>query len=795
MRWDDLRTLPVATALWAIAALGVLAGAAAAIAASALLLVLTLTIVVLLTAGGPSRAVFAHCGMFALLSILLVPALLRVESTADELARAADTGAIVTLEVRATTIAQSSPSGPEWAKESRWLQARTVPGVIRIGREDAPLRARVPLLLSGNGAAARELSAVRMGEDLTVRGTIRADGDRFALTVRSIEILPAAPGRAAAISARDLLRDGLRDATAQIPADEAALVRGMTNGDTEGLSERSDDMMRRAGITHLVAVSGSNLALVLGVVLIALLLTGVRRRPRLVAATLFTAGYVWLVGDEPSVQRAATMAAPLLAARFAGYRASPVAALALTLALWSIADPVTACSAGFALSALATASILIAARPAARAVHELTGERISPSIALVLTVPLLAQLICTPILILLTPEISIWAVAVNILVGPLAGPVTVLGLIATVLAPLIPAAAAALCWVAAGGSHLVLLISRAADALPGSRIPVPEGPPGVGFAIGAIAIAAVILVGRRAKLVRWFAVALLVAGTGGVIGASGPVAGGAPWVVAMCAIGQGDAILLRAAPQSDAETVLIDTGPDPEPLRECLDRLDVQQIDLLILTHPHADHTGGRAALIGGRAPRTQWICPLPEAAGQVLAAAGGDSGDGRGAARPVVRGEQWSAPELDIDVLWPPSAQAARSASAREDGAGEGDAANDCSVSISATWRSGMRMVSLGDLEPVAQRELARLAPGRADVVKVAHHGSRRQHEGLYAQLQSRLALVPVGQRNSFGHPTRQTLDLLHGLGAQVVRTDVHGTVLVPADPTDLPRSVGAPR
>src|SRR5699024_8672251 len=237
------------------------------------------------------------------------------------------------------------------------------------------------------------------------------------------------------------LRSQARAATSSLPSDEAALVRGMTTGDTRGMGEQTEEIMRRAGISHLVAVSGANIALVLAAVLGPLLLCGVRRRPRLLSAGMVMAGYVWLVGDEPSVQRAATMAAPLLAARFAGVRASPVAALALTVALWSVLDPVTAASVGFLLSALATAAILLAA-------------------ALVIAVPLVAQLACTPVLILLTPEVSVWAVPVNILVGPLVGPSTVIGLLALVLGTLWPAGAEALWTLAAGGAHLVLLIAR-----------------------------------------------------------------------------------------------------------------------------------------------------------------------------------------------------------------------------------------------------------------------------------------------------------------------------------------------
>ncbi|WP_422117695.1 ComEC/Rec2 family competence protein [Brachybacterium sp. UNK5269] len=127
--------------------------------------------------------------------------------------------------------------------------------------------------------------------------------------------------------------------------------------------------------------------------------------------------------------------------------------------------------------------------------------------------------------------------------------------------------------------------------------------------------------------------------------------------------------------------------------------------------------------------------------------------------------------------------------------GLGEGDAANDCSVVLAATWADGTRLVSLGDLEPAAQAELAALDPGPADIVKVAHHGSRFQHAPLYHQLDGDLALVTVGQENTFGHPTDELLDLLAATGAQVLRTDVHGTVVLPADARAAPRSVGPAR
>lgn len=785
----DLRLLPAATCIWALAVLGVTVGTAAAVAGGAVLVALALTVITVTGGTRTASGIFAHLGIVVLAGVLLFPALQRHGSTDELLEEAAGRGLIVELTVVAAADPAAPASGPEWSRDGLQMRARTVRGTARIGREDAALPASLPLLVRASGEAEQGLAQVRDGDTVQLRGTVTISGSLVILRATEVSAVPTAGMAGRAQAARHALRQLARAATAHLPADEAALVRGMTTGDTRGMSERTEEIMRRAGISHLVAVSGANIALVLAAVLVPLLLAGVRRRPRLLAAGIVVAGYVWLVGDEPSVQRAATMAVPLLAARFAGVRASPVAALALTIALWSVLDPVTAASVGFLLSALATAAILVAAPPLATALGELTGGRLGRTAALVLAVPLVAQLACTPLLILLTPEISIWAVPVNMIVGPLVGPATVMGLLALVLGILWPPAAVVLYTAAAGGAHLVLLIARTADALPGSRIAVPEGATGVLLTIAVMLVAAIGLAARRVPLVRWTVAALLVVVLAPGIGRLLPLGAAPGWTLAMCAVGQGDALLLRpqtAAGGGDGPTVLIDTGPDPAALRQCLDRLRVQRIDLLVLTHPHRDHTGGREALTGQRAPALQWVCPLPEAARDVVPGA------------PVVAastGESWQRAGLSLRVLWPGSAEDALRASAAEQGSGEGDAANDCSLALEVVWSDGTRLVALGDLEPAAQAELTALAPGPAEIVKVAHHGSRFQHAPLYQQLDPGLALVPAGRENSFGHPTEELLTLLDQVGAQVLRTDVHGTVVLPADQQSPPRSVGPAR
>lgn len=787
MNRADLRLLPAATCVWALAVLGVTAGTAAAVAGAAVLVALALTVITLTSGTRIPRGIFAHLGIVVLAGALLFPALQRHGGTDELLTGAAEQGLILELTVVAVADPAPPSSGPEWARGGLQMRARTVRGPARIGRDRAELPASLPVLVRADGAAAEDLARVRDGDTAHLRGTVAVSGSLVILRVTEVRPVTTAGIAGSAQSARHALRRTARQATAHLPADESALVRGMTTGDTSGMGEQTEEIMRRAGISHLVAVSGANIALVLAAVLGPLLLAGVRRRPRLLVAGMVVAGYVWLVGDEPSVQRAATMAAPLLAARFAGVRASPVAALALTVALWSVLDPVTAASVGFLLSAVATAAILLLAPPLAAALTELSGERLGRTAALVLAVPLVAQLACTPLLILLTPEVSLWAVPVNMLVGPLVGPSTVLGLVALLLGVVWAPAASALYTVAGGGAHLVLQIARTADSLPGSRIAVPEGATGALLAIAVILVAGLVFAARRLPLIRWVVAALLVMVLAPGLGRMLPLDQGTHWSLALCAVGQGDAVLLRPqAATRDGPTVLIDTGPDPAALRQCLDRLQVDRIDLLILTHPHRDHTGGREALTGGRVPSQQWICPLPEAARDIVPAA---------PVTAVTTGESWERPGLALQVLWPGSAEDALRATAAEQGSGEGDAANDCSIVVEVIWADGSRLVSLGDLEPAAQVELAALAPGPAEIVKVAHHGSRFQHPALYRELDPDLALVTVGAENTFGHPTPELLELMTATGAQVLRTDLHGTVVLSVGEQSEPRSVGPAR
>ncbi|MCG7308664.1 ComEC/Rec2 family competence protein [Brachybacterium sp. ACRRE] len=782
----DLRTVPAAAVLWTLAVLGIACGIRAALLLLLALAALALCGAACLRRPGAITAVGAHLVLIGLGAALLLPGVYRHETTVLALEDASATGRIVELEAVATGDSQESSSTLPGAEDRRQVMVRLRPGPARIGSEEAALSASTRMLVTGGKEL---LDPVHDHDVIRVRARVAQTDGIVILAAARVDVLEAAHGPGQHV------RETARDLTASLPDDEAALSRGMTTGDTSGMSTETEEIMRRAGISHLVAVSGANIALVLGAVLVPALLLGVPRRPRVAAAAVAGAAYVALVGDEPSVLRAATMAAPILAARFMGVRASPVAALGAAIALWSCLDPATAASAGFLLSALATAAILVLAPAMANAAVSISGERIPRTWALLLAVPLAAQLACTPVLVLLTPEVSVWAVPVNMAVAPIVGPATIIGMIATLIGPAAPALATPLWQLTAGGAHLVILVARTADSLPGSRIAVPDGAWGAVLALLAIALVVAGVLGHRSRIVRFVLAAVLVGVLAPPLAQRLPVPGvGADdWRVAACAVGQGDAVLLRERSEDadvalgspgDGEpaTVLVDTGPDPDALRSCLDRLHVTRIDLLVLTHPHADHVGGIDALTGERTPTAQWVCPLPEALSKTVPDV---------PVTPVAAGMTETEGSLGLDVLWPASADDARQASHLETG-GEGDDFNDCSVVVRATWPDGVSYVGLGDLEPVGQARLLAARPGPATIVKTAHHGSKRQTAGLYDALSPQVMLFTVGKDNTFGHPSPQTLSIAERLGARSARTDVDGTVLLPVDDPLSPRGVG---
>src|SRR5690606_30279787 len=241
------------------------------------------------------------------------------------------------------------------------------------------------------------------------------------------------------------------------------------------------------------------------------------------------------------------------------------------------------------------------------------------------------------------------------------------------------------------------------------------------------------------------------------------------WRLVACDVGQGDGLVLRTG-RNDA--VVVDTGPEPEAIRRCLDRLGITRVPLLILTHLHADHEGGARGVLEHRTTGTVVTTSLrgPPEEWRDLHEAARAAGK---TVETVSAGVSWHIGELDLQVIWPPRSDP----TVTDDSAGEESSAeNDASVVMRASW-PGTTALLTGDIEPAVQAEL--LAAGadlRADVLKVPHHGSPRQDHRFLAATGARLALVSAGVDNDYGHPAPRTLDALTSRGTRVARTDLDG-------------------
>ncbi|HJR89237.1 MAG TPA: ComEC/Rec2 family competence protein [Aeromicrobium sp.] len=546
-------------------------------------------------------------------------------------------------------------------------------------------------------------------------------------------------------TAADRVRAGVRHAVRHASPDSRALVPALVDGDDAHLRQPVRDEFRRAGLTHLLAVSGTNLTIVLMLALTVARASGLGRRRLLVVGFLSVVGFVLLARPDPSVVRAAAMGSAGLVAVAVGGRGG-VRALVTAVVVLLFLDPWLGRSPGFVLSVCATAGILLAANPLAA-----RFSRWMPNwCALALAVPLAAQWACLPAVVALSGEVSMVGIAANVVAAPLVAPATIAGLVGGLLDVVhggiaqVPGTLAA--WSAGG----ILAIAHQAAGLGGAAVPW-HAPwwallgilPFVGYGLWRVADQPMVVAGLALGL---------------SVGLVRPPQFGWPpdgWVMVACDVGQGDATVLRAGPRS---AVLVDAGPDPLTVDGCLRRLRINHVPLVVITHAHADHLAGWPGAFRGR---------------KVGRALRGPSG-GPGTA--VVAGDQFRVGPLLVDVVWP-SVQAA---GAGEPDASDGTAMNNASVVLRVTAR-GVSMLLSGDVEPEAQEAiLTSGAPIDANVLKFPHHGSGEQSPEFLRAVGAQIATISVGKGNDYGHPDPEALDLLRQGGTAWRRTDVHGDIAI---------------
>ncbi len=754
-RRRDLRLVPVALGAWVIAAITTRYPEAAVLSAAALWCG-AITSLLLAAATERGRTLLAILAV-ALAAAGGVAGHVAFAQPARAAAAALDLDGGRFVEVSAQVVGKVERSATGWRFDA--IATR-----VAYGAEADDVA--VPVLVR----VADRPDGLDLGADIVASGTaILADpGERAVLIVRASRVEVRRPPEGLLAAAADLRR-GLVEAVAGLPQPAAGLIPGLSVGETSAVTAELDTQMKVSSLSHLTAVSGANCALVVGIAFATAAACGARRGIRVLAGLTVLAGFVLLVSPEPSVVRAGAMAAIAMLGLLLGRIGAGVSVLCMAVSVLLLVDPWLAGSLGFALSAAATGSLLLAAGPMAEGL----SRGMPRPLALAISVPLAAQLACGPLLVLITPTVPVYGVLANLIAAPAAPVGTVVGLLACLAAP-VPVLAQGLAAVAWAPAAWVASTAAVATGLPGSSLPWLEGWPGL-LALGAVGTAIGVLAARPTThgAVPRLAV-LVLAATAGILLALGPIAAvldrtriPEQWAIVACDVGQGDAVLIR----SQGQTMLVDTGPDAGALEACLSRFGVRRLDVVVLTHFDLDHRGGADAVIG----RTGTLLhgPAGSADDDRLVARFADSGAAVIAARAALSGTLGA---CDWRVLWP-----------RTDGAGE-PAGNDASVVLDIGGCEIPSALLLGDLSAAAQRAVLATGSVRGpyDVVKVAHHGSADQEPALYRSAAARLALLTVGE-NNYGHPRAETLALLTDAGVALARTDVSGALAVWAEQTTL--------
>jgi competence protein ComEC len=581
-------------------------------------------------------------------------------------------------------------------------------------------------------------------------------------------------------------RRGEHALEAGLPGDRAALARGMVLGQDERIDRLEREDFQRSGLAHVLAVSGQNVMLLSLLALPFLRAARAGPRARVLVPLALIAVYVPLAGAGPSLQRAGVMGAAGLVALAAGRASSRWYALGLAAAVTLALNPRAAGEPGWQLSFAAVVGILLLATPIERALSGL--PRI---LAKGVAITLAATLATAPLMAHHFETFSLAGLAANVVALPLVAPIMWIGMVQVALAQLaalVPAAGLGIGPLGAlDGIVLGLLqrVVRAFAAAPGASIELPlRSPLAVVAAYGLLAAAA-LAVARTARRneprARSAAAGLrrlprrgraaLAAGCAALVALAWTSATAAPPperpTVRFLDVGQGDATLIQ---DGAGASVLFDGGPPEARVYRLLREAGVDRLDLMVATHKSRDHTGG-----------------LPEVLERIPTRLLAENGDG--ARDPDFRALLATARERGVRAVPARAGQTLRVGRLRIEILGPPPLAPGESPPEDPNPRGVAAIVSAGEfdvwLSADAESDAILNYPLRpVEAMKVSHHGSDDPGlPELLDRLRPQVAAIEVGEGNTYGHPTRETLKALHGAVPHVYRTDEDGTITLTAD------------
>ncbi len=667
--------------------------------------------------------------------------------------------------VRGALDGDPSPGGLGW----------TVPLNVELvvpepGGEAGGTRVHDPVWMEGRGPPPH----LHSGDRVEVDGLLELPGGEFgryllhrgyAAALSASTLRRLGPPSGPVVRAAETLRRAFRASLQRVfPSKEAGLMMGLTLGDTSRLDPGVEEDFKATGLTHLLAVSGENLAMFLAPLLGFALWLGAGPRARFAIGLGGVVFFALLTRAEPSVLRASAMAVLTMLGIFLGRpRAGPTILGGGVLALLAL-NPTLVYSVGFQLSVAATAGMVLLATPIAARLRFLPK-----GIALAAGTTLAAQAGVTPVLLYYFGWVPTVTIVANVLAYPAVGPGMLLGLLA---------AAVGVVWSLGGAAvaHLAVMPLGYLEGLAHrlARAPLPTITATTGRAVPLlVGLGLVALLGwwlssgrrlpARAAIVASLILPLLVWGHA--------IAAGAPraLTVVFFDVGQGDAALIRSPAGAQ---VLIDGGPDPSQVATKLAALGVHRLDLLVATHPHADHVAGLPVVLARIAvglvvdPGCAGSSPFYADFLRAVHASGVPFRHPR-------PGAELRIADVRLEVLAPDHCWSGT----------DSDPNND---SVVLRMESGESSVLFtGDAERENQTDMLRdeAAHLTATVLKVPHHGGNTSLPEFLAAVHARVAIVSVGQPNRYGHPNPEVLAELRHDGMRVYRTDRSGDITLTFD------------
>jgi competence protein ComEC len=541
-----------------------------------------------------------------------------------------------------------------------------------------------------------------------------------------------------------------------------AVLTGIVLGDDDGIARSLRDDFRASGLTHLLAVSGQNVAITaVGVVWLARI-AGLGRLVGEGVAILVVLAYALAVGWQPSVVRAAVAGS---LASLGWITARPrdrwhaMAIGALVLLVWT---PSAALDPGFQLSFAAVAAIFVVV-PRVAGVPE--AYPVPRGLWDVLVVAIACGLVTAPIVWLHFGAVALWTVPANVVAEPAMPPLIALSLAAAAIEPLLPDAAAALAWLAGGCAAWIALVARIVSGWPSAQIHSP-----VALAALLACAAAAVLVRRLPRHRRRSAVVGLVSLALAATAAACALRPSPSWTpphglrVTFLDVGQGDSALIEAP----GGAILVDEGPPEADVAGQLRDMGIRSLAAIVLTHPQRDHIGGAAAVLDrlrvGEVEDPGIEAPSADHDAAIAAA--------RRHAVPVEivdEGDAFRIGRLRFRILWPD-----------EPGLPSEDPNQHAVVALASYGATDVLLTA--DAESDVTGRL-RIPP--VEVLKVAHHGSEDPGlPDLLRTLRPRVAVISVGEGNDYGHPRPETLAALRAFpGLETLRTDLNGRIVVESD------------